>query len=188
MSYPQLHRKSQLSPLRAIILTAERFEDIEVFFPYYRLLEEGVEVDVAAPQKGVIHGEHGYSLKIAKTIDEVDPDLYDLLVIPGGSPNGAPATVRKIVKAQEIAKSFFAKNKPVASICHGPWLLVSADLVRGRHLTSYWHDGVPEDIKAAGGIYEDKEVVVDGNLVTSRSSGDLPFFSKEMVKLIKKEK
>ena len=175
-----------MSTFRAVILTANEFEDMEVFFPYFRLLEEGVEVDVAAPQTGVIHGEHGYSLTIAKTIDEVDPDKYDLLVVPGGSPDGAPATVRKVKKAQEIAKSFFAKNKPVASICHGPWLLVSADLVRGRHLTSYWHDGVPEEIQATGGIYEDKDVVVDGNLVTSRWPMDLPAFVREMIKLIKK--
>lgn len=73
----------------------------------------------------------------------------------------------------------------VASICHGPWLLVSADLAKGRHLTSYWHDGVPEEIKAAGGIYEDKEVVVDGNLVTSRWPMDLPAFVRETVRLIK---
>jgi protease I len=172
---------------RALILTANEFEDMELFFPYFRLLEEGVKVDIAAPQKGVIHGEHGYGMEITKIINEVDPDMYDLLLIPGGFPDGAPATVRKIEKAQEIARSFFAKNKPVAAICHGPWLLVSANLVRGRHLTSFWHDGVPEEIKAAGGFFENKEVVVDGNLVTSRWPMDLPAFVKEMVKQISKE-
>ena len=177
-----------MSPFKAVILTANEFEDMEVFFPYFRLLEEGVEVDIAAPQKGVIQGEHGYSLKISKTIDEVDPDQYDLLVVPGGFPDGAPAIVRKVKKAQEIARSFFVKNKPVASICHGPWLLVSADVVKGRHLTGFWHDGVPEEIKAAGGIYEDEEVVVDGNLVTSRWPMDLPAFVREMVKLTKQQK
>jgi protease I len=175
-----------MAPLRAVILTANKFEDMELFFPYFRLLEEGVQVDVVAPQTGPIEGEHGYGMNITKTIAEVNPDDYDLLVVPGGLPTGAPATVRKIKKAQEIAQSFFAKNKPVASICHGPWLLVSADVVRGRHLTGFWHDGVPQQIKAAGGIYEDKEVVVDGNLVTSRWPADLPAFVREMVKLIKK--
>jgi protease I len=174
------------APVRALILTANEFEDMELFFPYFRLLEEGVHVDIAAPQTGVIHGEHGYSLKITRTIAEVDPDQYDLLLVPGGFPDGAPATVRKIKRAQEIAQSFFTKNKPVAAICHGPWLLVSADVVRGRHLTGFWEDGVPEQIKAAGGIYEDKAVVVDGNLVTSRWPQDLPAFVREMVKLIKK--
>jgi protease I len=171
---------------RAVILTASEFEDLELYVPYFRLLEAGVEVDVAAPQRGVIQGEHGYRMKIEKTIDEVDPDHYDLLFVPGGFPNGAPATVRKIPKAQEIARSFFAQNKPVASICHGPWLFVSAGLVSGRHLTSYWHDGVPEEIRAAGGIYEDREVVVDGNLVTSRWPMDLPAFVREMMNLIAK--
>jgi protease I len=175
-----------MSTLKAIILTANEFEDMELFFPYFRLLEEGVEVDIAAPQPGVISGEHGYSLRIEKTIDEVNSDQYDLLVVPGGFPNGAPATVRKIKKAQEIARSFFTKGKPVAAICHGPWLLVSANLVRGRHLTSFWHDGVPEEIKGAGGIWEDKEVVVDGNLVTSRWPMDLPAFTRALVKLIRK--
>jgi protease I len=175
-----------MSNFKALILTANEFEDMELFFPYFRLLEEGVEVDIAAPQVGVIQGEHGYSVKITRTIAEVDPDHYDLLVIPGGFPNGAPATVRKIKKAQELARSFITKNKPVAAICHGPWLLVSADLVRGRHLTGFWHDGVPEEIRAAGGIYEDKEVVVDGNLITSRWPMDLPAFTREMSKFIRK--
>jgi protease I len=173
------------SAKRAVILTANEFEDMELFFPYFRLLEEGVDVDIAAPKTGVIQGEHGYGLKITKTIAEVDPDQYDLLVVPGGFPDGAPATAREFKPAQDIARSFFAKKKPVAAICHGPWLLVSADLVRGRHLTGFWEDGVPEEIKAAGGIYEDKEVVVDGNLVTSRWPQDLPAFVREMVRLIK---
>lgn len=173
-------------PLRALILTADEFEDMELFFPYFRLLEEGVQVDIAAPQTGMIHGEHGYGIKITQTIAEVDPDKYDILVVPGGFPTGAPATVRKIKKAQEIARSFMEKNKPLAAICHGPWLLVSADAIRGRHLTGFWEDGVPEQIKAAGGIYEDQEVVVDGNLVTARWPADLPAFTREMARLIKK--
>ena len=171
---------------KAVILTADQFEDMELFFPWFRLIEEGVHVDIAAPKKEEIHGENGYALEPDMTINEVNPDDYDLLILPGGSPHGAPSTVRKHPNAIKIAKSFFAKNKPVAAICHGPYTLISADLVKGRHLTSYWHDGVPEEIKKAGGIYKDKEVVVDGNLVTSRYPMDLPFFTKEMIKLLKK--
>jgi protease I len=92
--------------------------------------------------------------------------------------------VRNITAAQNIARSFFENNKPVASICHGPWLLVSADLVRERRLTSYWHDGVPEEIQRAGGRWEDSPVVVDGNLVTSRWPPDLPAFTAAMMKLV----
>jgi len=174
--------------IRVLILTADKFEDMELFFPYFRLLEEKIEVDIAAPKKGHIEGEHGYDLEVTKSFEEINPENYDLLLVPGGSPTGAPAVVRKDGFAQTIAKSFFSSNKPVCSICHGPWLLASASLVKGRHLTSYWYDGVPEDIKKAGGIYEDKEVVVDGNLVTSRYPGDLPAFMRETMRMIKKIK
>lgn len=171
--------------LKAIILTADKFEDMEVYVPMFRLQEEGWQVNVAAPTKETIDGEHGYTVEPNITIEDVNPDDYDLLIIPGGFPDGAPVTVRKIKKALEITKSFFAKHKPVASICHGPWTLADADVIKGRHLTSYWHDGVPEDIKKAGGIWEDKEVVVDGNLITSRWPFDLPAFNRELMKLVK---
>lgn len=152
------------------------------------MLEEGVQVHIAAPTKETISGEHGYALEPDMRIDEVKADSYDLLIIPGGFPNGAPTTVRRHPKALEITKSFFAKKKPVASICHGPWTLVSAGVVKGRHLTSFWHDGVPEEIKGAGGIFQDKAVVVDGNLVTSRWPPDLPAFMEEVMKMVKKIK
>jgi protease I len=170
--------------LKALVLTADKFEDMELFFPYFRLLEEGLDVDIAAPKKGHIEGEHGYGLEIEKTFDDINPDDYGILLIPGGSPDGAPSVVKKDTRAQTIAKSFFESNKPVSSICHGPWLLASSDLVKGRHLTSYWYDGVPEDIRKAGGIYEDKEVVIDGNLVTSRYPGDLPAFMRETIRMV----
>jgi protease I len=170
------------SPKKAVILTADKFEDMELFFPLFRLNEAGWHVDVAAPEKKELSGEHGYTIEPSLTFDEVNPDDYDLLIIPGGSPDGAPATVRKSKKVQEITRNFFEKDKLVASICHGPWTLASANVVKNRHLTSYWEDGVPEDIKAAGGVWEDKEVVVDGNLITSRWPMDLPAFMREIMK------
>lgn len=176
---------SGASSVRAIVLTADKFEDTELLVPYFRLLEDGAVVHIAAPTLDEIGGEHGYSITPDLTIDEVDPDAYTLLIVPGGFPDGAPATVRGIAKAQEIARSFFEKGKPVAAICHGPWLLVSADVVRGRHLTSYWHDGVPEEIKAAGGIWEDEAVVVDGNLVSARWPADLPAFTSAMMRMVR---
>jgi len=171
---------------RAVVLTADGFEDMELFFPLFRLREAGWEVDVAAPTRERIAGEHGYALVPDLTIDEVDPAAYQLLFIPGGFPDGAPATIRRIPKAHAIARAFFAASKPVASICHGPWTLVSADLVRGRHLTSYWEDGVPEEIRAGGGTWSDEEVVVDGNLVTSRYPMDLPAFMREVMRVVQR--
>jgi len=170
------------STRKAVILTADKFEDMEVFFPLFRLLEMGWQVDIAAPTMKEIGGEHGYSLEPTITIDDVKPEAYDLLLIPGGFPDGAPATVRKMKKALEITRAFFDDGKTVASICHGPWTLASAGVVKGRRLTSYWHDGVPEDVRAAGGKWEDKEVVVDGNLITSRWPMDLPAFMREVAK------
>jgi protease I len=171
---------------RAVILTADEFEDMELFFPLFRLMEEGVEVTVAAPSKGAIEGERGYGLEVETTIAEINPDDYDILIIPGGSPDGAPHTVRNVEAARAIARDFFAKNKPVATICHGPYLLVSAGLVKGRRLTSYWHDGVPEEITEAGGTWVDEEVVVDGNLVSSRWPMDLPAFMREVMRLLER--
>ena len=170
---------------KAIILTADVFEDMELFFPYFRLLEEGVEVHVAGPQKGQISGEHGYSFKISMTFDEVDPTKYDMLLLPGGAPDGAPTTVRNNPLAQKIAKAFMEKGKPVAAICHGPYTLISAGLVKGRKMTSFWGDGVPDELKKGGADYVDSEVVVDGNLVTSRYPGDLPAFMREVMKLVR---
>ena len=170
---------------RAVVLSADKFEDMELYVPVFRLIEAGWKVDIAAPKKGKITGESNWYYILAnKKIEEINPDDYDFLLIPGGSPDGAPTTVRNSKKAREIAASFFAKNKPVAAICHGPYLLVSANLVKGRRLTSFWGDGVPEEIKKAGGKWEDKAVVVDGNLVTSRWPMDLSAFTREMMKLV----
>lgn len=172
---------------KAVILTADQFEDMEVMYPLFRLQEAGWQVDLAAPKIEPIKGEFGYGQFMPDiTIAKVNPDTYDLLIIPGGSPEGAPATVRKIKKAQEITQSFFTKNKPVASICHGPWTLADAQVVKGKKLTCYWHDGVPESVKDAGGTWVDEEVVVDGNLVTSRWPEDLPAFMREVMKLVSK--
>jgi protease I len=180
--------KKDLSHRKAVVLTADRFEDMEVYFPVFRLQEEGWDVTIAAPTMETIHGEHGYGLKPDKTIAQINPDDYDLLLLPGCSPDGAPVTVRKIAKAQEIAKSFFVRNKPVATICHGPYTMVSEGLVRGKHVSSYWHDDMLEEIKQAGGIWIDNEVVVYDNLVSSCWSMDLPAFMKEVMNMVNQYK
>ena len=169
----------------AVTLTADKFEDMELFVPYFRLLDEGATVRIAAPTMDEIGGEHGYAVMPDCTIESVDPNAYDLLIIPGGFPDGAPATVRDIPAAQAIARSFIEEMKLVAAICHGPWLLAAAGTVQGRTLTSYSHDGVPEDIRAAGGQWIDDSVVVDRNLVTSRWPADLPAFAAALLRLIR---
>jgi protease I len=165
--------------MKALIMSADNFEDSELLVPYYRLQEAGVEVTVASLKRGAITGKQGYEVAVDKAIDEVNPDDYAILVLPGGK---APAVVRKEPKALEIATSFFERNKPVSAICHGPQILISAGLLKGRRATCYM--SVAAELKEAGALYEDREVVVDGNLVTSRQPPDLPAFMRETMKLL----
>ena len=169
--------------MKALIISADNFEDTELLVPYYRLKEEGIHVDIASIRKGKIKGKHGYEVEVDKILKEVNPDDYDILILPGGK---APETIRKDSDALKIAKDFFQKNKPVSAVCHGPQTLISAGLLKGRHATCY--KSVAQEMKDAGALYEDKEVVVDGNLVTSRQPSDLPAFLRETIKLLKKEK
>jgi protease I len=168
--------------MKALIISADHFEDSELLFPYYRLQEAGLEVDIASIARGKINGKHGYEVTANKALREIDPKDYALLVLPGGK---APATLRKDAAAVSIAQDFMRSDKPVAAICHGPQILVTAGVLQGRHATCY--QSVAEELKASGALYEDREVVVDGKLVTARQPADLPAFMREMVRLLEKD-
>lgn len=165
--------------LKALILSADNFEDQELLYPFNRLKEEGIIVKVASLKQGIITGEYGYSINVDMTFNEVDPKDFDMLILPGGK---APEKVRLEKKALDIARHFFRENKLVGAICHGGQTLISAGLIEGRKATCYI--GIRDDMKSAGVLYEDKEVVVDGNLITSRHPGDLYAFGRELVKKI----
>jgi protease I len=167
--------------MKALIISADNFEDTELLVPFYRLKEEGIHVDIASMKKDTIRGKHGYEVIANKALSEINPDDYDILILPGGK---APEAIRKDKNAIEIAKYFFQKNKPVAAICHGPQTLITAGLLKGRHATSY--KSVAQEMKDSGALYEDKEIIVDGNLLTSRQPSDLPAFTREMMKMLKK--
>jgi protease I len=167
--------------MKALIISADTFEDSELLVPYYRFLEEGIAVDIASMKKQPIKGKRGYEVEVTKTLADVRPEDYDILVLPGGK---APEAVRKEPAAMEICRDFFRKGKPVAAICHGPQTLITAGLLKGRHATCY--RTVADELKAAGAIYEDKEVVVDGDLVTSRQPSDIPAFMRETMKLLRR--
>lgn len=167
--------------MKALIISADNFEDSELLVPYYRFIEEGIAVDIASMKKDTLKGKHGYEVKVDKTLQEVNPADYDVLILPGGK---APEAVRKEKAAIEIVKHFFQKNKPVSAICHGPQTLITAGMIKGRHATCY--KSVAQEMKDAGALYEDREVVVDGNLVTSRQPADLPAFVRETMKLLKR--
>lgn len=166
--------------MKALIISADNFEDTELLVPFYRLREEGVDVDIASVQKANIKGKHGYTVAVDKALSDVTPEEYGILVIPGGK---APEVLRKNEHALSIAKQFFRQKKPVAAICHGPQILISAGLLAGRRATCY--RSVAPEMKEAGAVYEDKEVVVDGNLITSRQPSDLPAFMREIMKALR---
>ncbi len=167
--------------MKALIISADHFEDSELLYPFYRLQEEGLQVDIASIARGKINGKHGYEIVVDKALRDIEPKAYDLLVLPGGK---APAKLRKEPAAVAIAQDFMRSNKPVAAICHGPQILITAGVLEGRRATCY--HSVAEELQESGALYEDSEVVVDGKLVTSRQPSDLPAFMREIVRLLEK--
>jgi protease I len=165
--------------MRALIISANSFEDSELSEPLRQLSANGVTVDLAAPQRGVITGKHGHKIEAGLVLDEVQPERYDLLVLPGGK---APAELQKNALAVAIARDFLAAGKPVAAICHGSQVLIPSGLLAGRTATCY--RGMASELKAAGVDYQDRAVVVDGKLITSRKPADLPVFIQAIFKLL----
>ena len=165
--------------MRALIISADGFEDSELRVPLFGLKEAGIDVDVASVRHGQIVGEHGWRADVDKVLDEAHPEEYDLLVLPGGK---APALLRANPGVLGIARAFMAANKPVAAICHGPQILVSAGEMRGRRATCF--HTIAAELRDAGALYEDREVVVDGNLVTARQPADLAPFIRETIKCV----
>ncbi len=170
---------------RVAILATDGFEEVELTSPREALIAAGATVEVIAPKSGTIkawkNGDWSGEEKVDHTLDEADPERYDALLIPGGVIN--PDKMRREMKAIEFVKAFFKAGKPVASICHGPQVLVEADVVRGRRMTSF--HSVSTDLKNAGAIWEDSEVVVDRGLVTSRSPEDLEAFNAKLIEEVK---
>lgn len=166
--------------MKGLILSSDNFEDSELLVPLYRLREAGYGVEVAAGTHGRITGKHGYEVEVDRVFSEIDPAAYALLVLPGGK---APGAIRDLPAVRNIVRTFFEQGKPVGAICHGPQILVSAGLLADRHATCY--RTVAHELREAGAHYQDSEVVVDGNLVTSRMPADLPAFMRELMKLLR---
>ena len=164
--------------MRALIVSADRFEDSELSEPLQQLQSKGVEVDIAAPQQRPITGKHGHRVSAGLALSAVRAEDYDVLLLPGGE---APASLRKIPEAVAIARHFLQADKPVAAICHGPQLLIATGLMAGRTATCY--RAVKRELEAAGANYLDCEVVVDGNLVTSRQPADIPAFMRAIFRI-----
>ncbi len=166
-----------------LIIADNNVHDLELFYPYYRLTEAGFTVDVASPKGSEIKGKFGMGLKETMAVNEAEPQSYELLYIPGG---GAPESLRKDEGVLKLVKGFIVQDKPVAAFCHGPQVLVSADVVKGKKLAA-WPE-VAREIEQAGGIFVDEPVVKDGPFITGRWPGDLPLHLNAVLEQLKGQK
>lgn len=173
--------EQSLSGRKVAILATHGFEQSELEKPREALEQAGADTSVISIESGEIRGwsgdDFGDSVDVDLTLDEADAENFDALLLPGGVMN--PDTLRMEPKAVEFVRAFFAAGKPVAAICHGPQLLIEAEVVRGRRLTSY--ASVKKDLINAGAKWEDAEVVTDNGLVTSRKPDDIPAFNRKMI-------
>jgi protease I len=148
---------------RAVIITAQNFQDEEFIYPYYRLQEAGFQVDVAVKDKESVKGKYGVPARPTVDVRELKAENYHLVVIPGGFE--APDRVRQIKEVLEFVRAMYEQGKVVSTICHGPWVLISAGIVRGRNIAGYI--GIKDDIVNAGARYSDAPVAIDGKIVSS---------------------
>lgn len=171
----------KLKGKRVAILATDGVEQVELIEPQKALEEAGASTDVVSPKDGKIkgwnHTDWGQEIPVDVNLKSADQNNYDALLLPGGVMN--PDYLRMEPAAVEFVKAFFDSGKPVGAICHGPWLLVEADVIRGRKLTSW--PSLRTDIKNAGGDWTDQEVVTDQGLVTSRKPADIPAFNRKII-------
>jgi protease I len=175
--------QQKLSQMKVAILASDDFEQAELEKPRKALEEAGAKTVVIAPKSGKIqgfnHDQKGDKIAVDMTLDQANPEDFDAVLLPGGALNADFLRAEK--KAQEFVRSMDQAKKPIAVICHAPWLLVSAGLVKGRTLTSY--HTIQDDIRNAGGNWKDEEVIRDRNWVSSRQPTDIPAFNREMISL-----
>jgi len=175
---------SHLTGKKVAILVEDGFEQVELTSPKEAMEAHGAQTYIISPKRGNVKGwEHtkwGQEFPVDVSIEEANANDYDALLLPGGVMN--PDKLRTNKKAVQFVRSFFDQGKPVAAICHGPWMLVEAGVVNGRKVTSY--PSIQTDLKNAGANWVDQEVVVDRGLVTSRKPDDLPAFNRKLVEEI----
>jgi len=177
-------KNTQLEGKRVAILATDGYEQDELLSPREALDDAGAETKIVSLKEGKIKGwkntDWGKSVKVDLTIEDANPNDFDALVLPGGVMN--PDHLRRNPMVLDFVKSFFTAGKPVGAICHGPWTLIDAGVVRGRKLTSY--ESIQTDLKNAGANWVDQEVVVDHGLITSRKPDDLPAFNAKLIEEI----
>ena len=171
----------ELKGKKVVIPVEEMFNTFEFWYPYYRLKEAGCEVVVMGSGSASKYtGKPGTEVTVDLNADQVSAADFDGIVIPGGY---APDLMRRYPKMVQLVRDFYEKGKIIAAICHAGWMLASAEIIRGKTLTSFF--GIKDDLIHAGANWVDQEVVVDGNLITSRKPDDLPAFMRAIIKALK---
>ena len=166
---------------RIAVLAEDYYQELELWYPVLRLREAGAEVIVVGTGSADTYtSKHGYPVTVDAAVEEVQASDFDALVVPGGY---APDRLRRYPAVNALAREMFLEGKVVASICHGAWVLISADILRGRTATCF--SGIKDDVINAGANYVDREVVQDGNLITSRQPDDLPAFCRTIIAALK---
>lgn len=174
----------ELEGRRVAILAEDLYEDPELWYPYYRLQEAGAQVSVVGSgRKDTFDSKHGYPVKADLGVGEARAEDFDAVVIPGGY---SPDYMRRTPAMADFVRALDDQAKPIAAICHAGWMLVSAGVLKGRHATGF--RSIKDDMVNAGCLWEDRSVVVDGNLVTSRVPGDLPDFTRALIGLLSRER
>jgi len=161
----------KLKGKKIAILVEDSYEDLELWYPYYRLMEEGADVKLIGPEAKVYKSKHGYPAEADLSAAEAKAGDFQGIVVPGGY---APDRLRRYPKILDLVREVFENGGIVASICHGPWVLISANIMKGKKTTGF--NSIKDDLVNAEAIYLDKEVVIDNNLITSRTPQDLPAF------------
>jgi protease I len=175
--------EKRLPGKRVAIFAEDLYEDLELWYPLLRLKEEGAEVVVVGPGHATEHrGKYGYPVAVDKAVSEVEAEHLDALVVPGGY---APDRMRRHAGMVALVRQMAQRGKIVAAICHGPWMLASAEVLAGKTVTCFF--AIKDDLVHAGATYQDAEVVVDGNLITSRKPADLPAFLGAIIAGLKGE-
>lgn len=167
--------------MKVAVLVEDNYQVLEVWYPYLRLREAGIETVFVGTGKKDYKSKEGYPAEAELSIDKAKADDFDGVVIPGGY---APDILRRYKAVNEFVREMDKKNKLVAAICHAGWVLVSAGILKGRKVTCF--SAIKDDLINAGAEYLDQEVVADGNLITSRNPYDLPAFSREIIRFLKK--
>jgi protease I len=177
---------ADLKGKKVAFLATDMVEQVELTKPWQAVEGAGGSPELLSLAEGEIQGFNHYdkadTFRVDRAVGDVSPDDYDALVIPGGV--GNPDTMRLDESAVQFVRDFFHSGKPMGAICHAPWMLVEADVARGRTMTSFW--SIKTDVKNAGGDWVDEQVVVDGNLVTSRNPDDIPAFNEKLLELIER--